>query len=348
MIKRLFLLLFWMCMSTVHASPSHIDWDFPSDYGPHPAFNTEWWYFTGHLTDGDKNLYGFQVTFFRYGLKTVDNSKSPFNAPHLYTAHFALTDSKNNKFYHDEAYGRQSLGLVKSPPNTLDLQVKDWKLSHNGQTFEINLATTKGTLQLSLSPTKKRIFHGDKGISFKSADKQSFSHYYSHTRLKGTGSFQSPEGRLSFTEASAWMDREIFNTLLTSEKTGWYWFAIQLDNNSEVMLFSVNSDGESYYSGTLIDKDGNTTPIAPSDISISPEAFWKSPESGNRYATQWTISILENATVGYPAFTYTVDAVMQNQELQVKYPFTLFYWEGQSLVTGTHTGKAYVEIVPLR
>ena len=25
-------------------------WEFPRDHGPHPAFQTEWWYYTGNLT----------------------------------------------------------------------------------------------------------------------------------------------------------------------------------------------------------------------------------------------------------------------------------------------------------
>ena len=27
------------------------EWRFPADHGPHPAFQTEWWYYTGNLVD---------------------------------------------------------------------------------------------------------------------------------------------------------------------------------------------------------------------------------------------------------------------------------------------------------
>ena len=32
------------------------DWDFPQDFGSHPAYQTEWWYYTGNLAgeDGDR------------------------------------------------------------------------------------------------------------------------------------------------------------------------------------------------------------------------------------------------------------------------------------------------------
>ncbi|NJN84964.1 MAG: carotenoid 1,2-hydratase, partial [Caldilineaceae bacterium] len=39
--------------------------DFPKDHGPHPEYRTEWWYFTGNLTDAQENEFGYQLTFFR-------------------------------------------------------------------------------------------------------------------------------------------------------------------------------------------------------------------------------------------------------------------------------------------
>ena len=41
------------------------DWQFPADFGPHPDFQTEWWYYTGNLADAAGNRYGFQLTFFQ-------------------------------------------------------------------------------------------------------------------------------------------------------------------------------------------------------------------------------------------------------------------------------------------
>ena len=41
---------------------------FPRDHAPHPDYQTEWWYFTGHLADADGREFGFQMTFFRFEL----------------------------------------------------------------------------------------------------------------------------------------------------------------------------------------------------------------------------------------------------------------------------------------
>jgi predicted secreted hydrolase len=42
---------------------------FPADHYSHPDFKTEWWYYTGHLTSDSGKRYGYQVTFFRFGLR---------------------------------------------------------------------------------------------------------------------------------------------------------------------------------------------------------------------------------------------------------------------------------------
>src|SRR5581483_9807070 len=41
---------------------------FPQDHGPHQDFATEWWYYTGNLDTAEGRHFGFQLTFFRFGL----------------------------------------------------------------------------------------------------------------------------------------------------------------------------------------------------------------------------------------------------------------------------------------
>jgi len=36
-------------------------WSFPQDHGAHPAFKTEWWYFTGNLQDTLDRKFGYQL-----------------------------------------------------------------------------------------------------------------------------------------------------------------------------------------------------------------------------------------------------------------------------------------------
>ena len=78
---------------------------------PIPTFKTEWWYYTGHLETESGKRYGYQVTFFRFGLR--DRQKEMTEAPlfsELYMAHFALSDLAAKKFTFRERIDRGIAG----------------------------------------------------------------------------------------------------------------------------------------------------------------------------------------------------------------------------------------------
>jgi predicted secreted hydrolase len=77
---------------------------FPDDHGPHPDFQTEWWYYTGNLESADGRRFGYQLTFFRRAItppSTAAQGATPrasdWATNQIYFAHFALTDAKNNR-----------------------------------------------------------------------------------------------------------------------------------------------------------------------------------------------------------------------------------------------------------
>src|SRR5206468_8950246 len=73
---------------------------FPADHYSHPDFKTEWWYYTGHLESQSGKRYGYQVTFFRFGLRDRQGEvkeKPPYFTD-LYMAHFAVSDIDQKKF----------------------------------------------------------------------------------------------------------------------------------------------------------------------------------------------------------------------------------------------------------
>src|SRR3954470_17317296 len=84
------------------ASPAY-HYSFPRDHFNHPDFQTEWWYYTGNLRTPDGHHFGFQLTFFRQGLKREKSpAHSPWAVDDLYMAHSALSDLSGGKFYHSE------------------------------------------------------------------------------------------------------------------------------------------------------------------------------------------------------------------------------------------------------
>ena len=87
-------------------------WKFPNDHGAHPTYRTEWWYYTGFLTDGIGGSYGFQLTFFRTGLKAAPETRSSFEPTSIYFAHFAVSDLTQKTFDYAEKAGRPGPGLA--------------------------------------------------------------------------------------------------------------------------------------------------------------------------------------------------------------------------------------------
>ena len=78
------------------------DWQFPRDHGPHPDFQTEWWYYTGNLATADGRRFGYQFTIFRRAISPRQpSSDSEFRANHIYMAHFTISDIASEDFYHD-------------------------------------------------------------------------------------------------------------------------------------------------------------------------------------------------------------------------------------------------------
>ncbi|MBT8386701.1 MAG: carotenoid 1,2-hydratase, partial [Ignavibacteria bacterium] len=99
-----------------------IEFVFPNDHGSHPDFRTEWWYFTGNLTDKNNRKFGYQFTIFRTALsKNKNNRNSDWNSNQIYMAHFAVTDIENNEFYFEERFSREANKLAGAQINPLKI-----------------------------------------------------------------------------------------------------------------------------------------------------------------------------------------------------------------------------------
>ncbi len=91
---------------------------FPADHYSHPDFQTEWWYYTGHLQTESGRRYGYQVTFFRFGVRDRQQAtKEPPLFSDLYMAHFALSDIEAKKFTFRERINRGLAGRAGAATN---------------------------------------------------------------------------------------------------------------------------------------------------------------------------------------------------------------------------------------
>ena len=300
---------------------------FPEDHGPHPEFRTEWWYYTGNLSTREGRRFGFQLTFFRSALAPgMPERSSEWATRQAYLAHFTITDVEGERFHSFERWSRGALGLAGSQGDPFRVWLKDWSTEGNRLR-----ASEKGVvLDLTLQPGKPPVLQGDRGLSQKSAEPGNASYYYSLTRMPASGTIRLADETFEVS-GLAWMDREWSTSSLGSDQVGWDWFALQLDDGRDIMLYQLRrSDGtaDATSNGTLVGQRGESRRLGLADFDLQVLGRWKSYPSG------WRLRIpSENIDL-------TIEPLLADQELDVLFR----YWEGAVRIEGTSTGRGYVEL----
>ncbi len=318
------------------------EFSFPADHGAHPEFQTEWWYFTGNLQDGAGNRYGYELTFFRRALDPDPKEReSNWAASQVYMAHFAITDGNGRRFLADQRLSRDSISLAGATGAPLaSIWLEDWSVRQvDAVSWNLNAANDRMGLNLQMIDRKGPVLQGENGLSRKSAGNASF--YYSLTRLETSGEI-SLDGQRYSVSGESWMDHEFSTSTLASDQVGWDWFALQLDDGSEMMLFTLRKmDGslDLYSTASLISRNGDTQVISSADFSLEVTDRWTSPHNSAVYPAGWTISVPSEE------IELTVTPLIPDQELNLGF----IYWEGAVEVRGSAYGKAvsghgYVEL----
>ena len=325
-------------------------YEFPKDHGSHPAYRTEWWYYTGHLHAKNGRPFGFELTFFRRAIPPdkVKTQPSQWSVSHLYLAHFALTDIAGRRFQFSDKLSRAAMGKAGADESSLRVWIDDWRAETSADPAGPHLLTARdGALALSLTlrPSKPLVIHGPDGISRKGAAVSQASHYYSFTRLATAGTIAIGGDQFDVTGTS-WMDHEFGSADLGEDLVGWDWFSIQLEDESELMLYRLRRrDGSSdpASSGTVVSSDGRTRHLSVADIRIESTGTWTSHESGAVYPNRWRLII--------PSLDLAMEVVplLDQQELRTSRSTQVTYWEGAVAVSGMKQGRSvkgqgYVEL----
>jgi len=304
---------------------------FPRDHGSHPGAALEWWYYTGHLRGAGGRTYGFELTFFRAGEMSL--------------AHFAWTDVARKDFRYEEKAHLSLPGIASAAVGRLSVVNEDWSAEMSGERHRLHAAGRGWDLSLALVPVQPPVLHGDHGLSRKGPGENEYSHYVSIPRLSVTGRMRRENAEEALT-GTAWFDHEWGPGGLPAEAVGWDWFALQLDDGSDLMLYRIRARGGAatpFSSGTFVSAAGESRAISWKDVDFKETAFWKSPRSGARYPARWTLGI---APLG---LSVTVTPVLPDQELVTERSTGVTYWEGACRVEGTRggrpvTGRAYAEL----
>jgi len=321
--------------------------EFPADHGMHPGYRNEWWYFTGNLADEQGRRYGFQFTLFRFALDASTRQRMPdasdFDTDAVWMAHLALSDLDGERFFSRERFAREALGLAGATEDQWWL--RDWTVKRTGTGWRLEtLVPGRGEssagfgLELDLLPAKDIVLQGEGGYSRKGPEPGNASRYYSITRIQASGRLLL-DGQARDVTGLAWLDREWGSSQLGEGLDGWDWFALQLDDGRDLMVYRLRTDDDRaspWSAGILVEADGRYQVLGNDDFDLQPTRRWRDRE-GIAWPVEWRVRM--------PA---------HGLDLQVRAAFdaqrwnaTVAYWEGAVEVlgpVGEPVGRGYLEL----
>ena len=325
---------------------------FPRDFGAHPATRTEWWYATGWLTSASttdatpKPAYGFQVTFFRSRTKVDAAHPSRFAASQLVFAHAAVTDLARSRLRHDQRIARSGFGIAGAAEPDTAVTLRDWQLVRSGTAeasryrAQVHSDNAGFSFDFQLATTQALLLQGVQGWSRKGPQPEQASHYYSQPQLDVRGTL-TLDGQAQPVQGRAWLDHEWSDTLLDPQAVGWDWIGMNLGDGSALTAFRLRrADGSAVFAGgSFRPPSGTVRNFSDGDVSFIPGRRWASPASRANYPVQWTVQT--------PTGRYTVQALLDDQELDSRASTGSIYWEGLAELrdaAGRIVGHGYLEM----
>ncbi len=312
---------------------------FPRDHGAHPQFRTEWWYVTGQASAGER-AFGFQITFFRSRVADTQGMRSRFAAKQLVFAHAAVTDLQGRKLWHDQRIAREGFDVATAAVGDTRLGLRDWTLSRGAQGYAARILASDFALDLQCTPTQPVLLQGAQGLSRKGPQPEQASYYYSQPQLAVQGSIGLKDSRLQV-KGRAWLDHEWSQELLHPEAVGWDWIGMNLDDGGALTAFRLRrADGSALWSGgSFRSAQGKLQILGPKDVAFTPLRRWRSALSQTDYPVEWSVRTAQGS--------FTVKALLDNQELDSRASTGAIYWEGLSELLneqGARVGSGYLEM----
>jgi predicted secreted hydrolase len=312
---------------------------FPSDFGSHPQFRTEWWYVTGWLKTARGESLGFQITFFRTKPDIEENNPSAFTPHQLLVAHCAISDARRGRLWQDQRIRRAGLGLAEAATGDMHVWIDRWTLQRTAAGYAAKIDAEDFSFDLALVETQPVLLNGNAGVSRKGPAEQSASYYYSLPHMRVTGAI-TRQGGMDDVTGEAWFDHEWSSEYLDAEAVGWDWIGINLDDGAALMAFSIRGpQGEQRWAGgTLRSGDGHMQVFAPNEIEFHAGRQWTSPRTRITYPVQWQIRV-GSRELG-------LEPLLDDQENDTRLSTGAIYWEGAVRAFEGHqaAGRGYLEL----
>jgi predicted secreted hydrolase len=309
--------------------PQGIKVTLPQDDASHDAA-IEWWYFNGHLRGEDGSRYGFHYVFFQ--------GPGAQAQTYFLLGQLAISDHQKRSF----SVGQRFSARGEAPERGFRAVVGDWQMSGYDGRFELDASLDGYAIDLRLTATKPPVLHGGDGIVEMGSSGQS-SYYHTYPRLDATGAIVV-NGVEKPLRGLAWMDHQ-WGAFRPTE-LGWDWFSIQLDDNTEVMFFTIRDlKADAAFSfGTYVDPAGSAHAIPGETVVVRPLDVWRSPSSNTAYPSGWELWF------GELKLFLRLSPLIESSEVPSPGPGVPAYWEGEVEVDGqregaTIGGRGFVELV---
>lgn len=321
--------------------------NFPEDEASHPDYRIEQWSYSGHLAASDGHRFGYQLKFIRAGLNFKPDNPSRWAVRDLFVTQLAVTDLDGKQFKTAERINRAGVGWAGAATEGFRLWNDDWEAGQDKTTtmLRANQSQDGIGLELSLEPGKSPVAHGEDGVFQKGFLALNASHIYSQPRMPTRG-FLWFDGRRFEVSGTSQLDHEFGTSFLEEGQAGWDYFAIELEDGSDLMIYQLRlADGsrDQYFIATLINADGSREALKAGEFVIEPLARWTSLASGGNYPVQWRVKIPGKQ------IELDVKATLDNQEFQAAQSIGVTYWKGSVEVLGkrvgsTIRGKGFLEM----
>jgi predicted secreted hydrolase len=323
---------------------------FPRDDAPHERL-TEWWYYTGHLRAAGGRRFGFEFVVFRA-------ERGAF--PVAWASHLAISDEDGGRFLYDQ---RSQVGPAvdaSRPGEGFDLAIsgdivpgvpattEPWRMRGALGEDELlapgarSVAATPFGLRLELDPLgHPPVLHDHDGfVDFGPAGG---SYYYSRTRMSAAGRIELGDERFAV-QGTAWFDHQ-WGDFISVGGGGWDWFAVNLDDGTDVTLSLVRAADGSYplVYGTLVTPTRAVRHLPRQTIEVEVTGAWTSPHTGATWPSGWLVDLAGEG------LRIRLRPTLVDQELDTRATTGVVYWEGSQVVTAERAGvalggEAYVEL----
>lgn len=280
--------------------------EFPKDEKYHHMYD-EWWYWIAHLQKEDGTYLSGQWAFVKHHITETPRMEYSFI---LFTDKMRyITRLKSQEI--EEVDGEFSLDYGDAKAFG-----KDEKYQVYGEVDDISLS-------INVTPLKAPfLYYGNGRLNFQYGG---YMDYYSRPRneINGTLTVAGEEFPVS---GYGYYERAI-GRLRGVWRDGWDWMNIQLDDGTEILVALIRLN---YYLWTY---DQNCVKTQH-DFKIEITSTWLSHKTECQYANGWKITFDDKE--------YNVKVLFDDSEV-IEKPATKY--EGPLVVSGSQTGRGYIETV---